>query len=104
VASMELHGFDADFVKRLHKYVLSQLSDHMDRKVIIIDDNMYYESMRHQYYQLARTCENLQPSRISSKESWFQTTLAFFKCFFHVTWILLWKEMLFVTVKCLLTS
>ena len=30
-----------------------------DQHIFVIDDNMYYRSMRHEYFQLARKCKKL---------------------------------------------
>ena len=44
----------------VHQYVsglLSQVSHNCENVCLVIDDNMYYRSMRYSLYQLARKCK-----------------------------------------------
>lgn len=54
----------AEFLEGWHKHVLNDLSTQAESpsfrdssKVILVDDNMFYRSMRYQYFQIARNCK-----------------------------------------------
>ena len=54
---IKLEGFKNEIDEKFNIITKYVSLEHTRPLVFIIDDNMYYRSMRYQYYQLARKCK-----------------------------------------------
>lgn len=61
-------GSHSDAVNHLEGAVVNHVEDAVDSLLLVVDDNMFYRSMRYEYYQLARKCKFYRYDIVTSQE------------------------------------
>lgn len=66
--TIHLHRSDHDIVQQIKSKIITnnelgniEVTDQDSKLIVVIDDNMYFKSMRYEYFQLTRQCKKHKP-------------------------------------------